>query len=330
MKPPFTITDKILNQMITITEKVSRISLYRSRDLRLRKASRIKSIQSSLAIENNTLTLAQVTEVIAGKRVLGPPKDIKEVQNAYAAYDQVFQSNPYEITHLLAAHQLMTESLVSESGTFRSRDVGVYDENGGLVHMGARPQYIYGLVEDLLEWAESTETPALIKSCVVHFELEMIHPFADGNGRVGRLWQNLILAKWQPIFEWIPIETMIYRHQKAYYQALSQGDVTNDGTVFIEFMLAVINEALSEFPTGDLIEEIGFFGEGFEQLSNQEFDFYELIYPYLKVKNEIWNAKAVQLSGKSAGTVRRYFSKLVAVDLLVSTGNNKNRRYSLK
>lgn len=201
MRPPFSITDKMLKLTVEITQAVTLLELQHQRDLHLRKENRIRSIHSSLAIEQNTLSLEQVTAIIAGKRVLGEPKEIREVQNAYEAYEEVFKFDPYSIENLLAAHRLMTKGLVKESGAFRERDVGVYDGNGTVVHIGARPQFVYGLVDDLFKWAKKTDIPALIKSCVVHFELEMIHPFLDGNGRMGRLWQNLLLAKWQPVFE---------------------------------------------------------------------------------------------------------------------------------
>lgn len=246
-KPPFQITNTILNLTVQISHLLGTLQVEFERNLHLRKENRIRSIQSSLAIENNSLSIEQVTEIIAGKRVLGHPKEIQEVKNAYDAYDEIMTYNPYSITDFLKAHQLMTQNVVYESGCFRSKDVGIYTAQGELVHMGARPQFVEKLITDLLNWAKQDDTPALIKSAVVHYEIEMIHPFADGNGRMGRLWQNVILSHWNPIFAWIPIETIIYKYQSEYYRVLAEADSDNDSTVFIEFMLKIILETLNDY-----------------------------------------------------------------------------------
>jgi Fic family protein len=236
----------MLNLIVEITERATRLEVEKERTLRLRKTeNRIQSIHSSLAIEQNTLSLAQVTDVIEGKRVLGPPKEIREVQNAYEAYQRAFKLNPYSIDDFLTTHRLMTQDLVRSPGSFRSGDVGIYDGKGNLVHVGARPQFVPELVQNLFNWTKTCDTPELVKSCVVHFELEIIHPFIDGNGRMGRLWQSLILSKWQQIFEWISIETIIYQHQARYYEMLAAGNKANNSTAFVEFMLEVILAALS-------------------------------------------------------------------------------------
>lgn len=327
MRPPFSITDKMLNLTVEITQAVTLLELQHQRDLHLRKENRIRSIHSSLAIEQNTLSLEQVTAIIAGKRVLGEPKEIREVQNAYEAYEEVFKYDPYSIEHLLAAHRLMTRGLVKESGAFRDRDVGVYDGNGTVVHIGARPQFVYGLVDELFKWAKNTDIPALIKSCVVHFELEMIHPFLDGNGRMGRLWQNLLLAKWQPVFEWIPIETLVYKHQKQYYELLAVGDHENDSTKFIEFMLEIILEALLTYSKHTKQASLD---SRIERLRDVEQKFFAEIYPTLRYNKSITTSKAAKLTGKTQSTTRRYLLKLVSLDVLETVGKNKDRRYVLK
>ncbi|WP_373098951.1 MULTISPECIES: Fic family protein [Pasteurellaceae] len=236
----------MLNQIVDISHKLGTLQTQYARNLHLRKENRLRSIQSSLAIENNSLTIEQVTDIVNGKRVLGHPKDIREVKNAYEAYDEILTYNPYSLSDFLKAHALLTEGLVNEAGCFRSQDVGIYTAKGELVHMGARPQFVEKLMSDLFNWAKTDDTPDLIKSAVIHYEIEMIHPFADGNGRMGRLWQNVILTHWNPIFAWLPVETMVYAHQAEYYHVLALADAENDSTVFIEFILTMILATLNE------------------------------------------------------------------------------------
>lgn len=185
-KPPFTITEKILTDVMEICELVGKVSStqHLSSDPVLRRQNRIKTIYSSLAIEQNTLSLEQVTAVLSGKRVLAPPKDIMEVKNAYEIYDHLNELNPYSVEDLLLAHHVMMRGLVQEDGVFRSKPVGVVDSHGNVLHFGTLPQYVPPLVEELLKWTEDSPLPMLIKSCVFHYEFEVIHPFADGNGRI--------------------------------------------------------------------------------------------------------------------------------------------------
>ena len=239
MQPNFQITEKMLVLVHNIAELLTKYSIEK-RPLLPCKENRIRSIQSSLAIENNSLTLEQVTDIIEGRRVLGPPKDIHEVQNAYEAYERVFSMNPYSVENFLEAHRLLTNDLIKHPGQFRLSDVGVYDASGRVVHVGARPPFVPGLVEELFAWAKNSDLLDLVKSCLVHFELEIIHPFEDGNGRMGRLWQSLILSRWNPLFEWLPIESVIHAHQQGYYDALAISNKENDASVFVEFMLEVI------------------------------------------------------------------------------------------
>ncbi|WP_187378552.1 MULTISPECIES: Fic family protein [Oceanobacillus] len=255
MKPPFDITDHMLNRIVEISELTGELKFEYERNLHLRKDNRIRSIQSSLAIENNTLTVQQVTDIIDGKKVLGSPKEIKEVKNAYDAYEEILSFDPYSIKDFLLAHGYLTHELVEFSGRFRQKDVGVFDTKGNVIHVGARPQFIESLVKDLFTWAKTATTPALIKSCVMHYEIEAIHPFEDGNGRMGRFWQNVILSQWQPIFAWIPIETIIYEHQQRYYDVLALADKDNNSTDFIEFMLDVILETLQNYPKRDDLKQ---------------------------------------------------------------------------
>ncbi len=211
----------------------------------LRRENRIRVIHSSLAIEQNTLTIDQVRDVINGKRVPGSPREIREVKNACEAYDMVSSFNPCRVENLLRAHGLMMDGLVREAGKFRSRDVGIYAGNQ-LIHAGMPARDVPELMEQLFSWLKTSEIHPLIKSCVFHYEFEFIHPFADGNGRMGRLWQSLILQKWQPIFAWLPAEALVHENQKEYYRALQKADNAGGPAPFIKFMLRMIRDALKE------------------------------------------------------------------------------------
>ena len=328
MEPNFQITEKILRLVHNIAELLTKYSIER-RPLLLRKENRIRSIQSSLAIENNSLTLEQVTDVIEGRRVLGPPKDIHEVQNAYETYERVFSMDPYQVEDFLEAHRLLTHGLVKHPGQFRLRDVGVYDTSGRVVHIGARPQFVPSLVEELFSWAKNSDLLDLVKSCLVHFELEMIHPFEDGNGRMGRLWQSLILSRWNPLFEWLPIESVIHTHQQGYYDALAISNQENDATVFVEFMLEVILETFEEVKVADRIEEEKSEYVVLPALKPKEREVFEQVKAYLEQYGNIGNQQAQELTGLSAATVRRYLSLFVKVGLLSASGSTKGKLYSL-
>ena len=328
MQVNFQITEKMLGLVHNIAELLTKYSIEK-RPLLLRKENRIRSIQSSLAIENNSLTLEQVTDIIEGRRVLGPPKDIHEVQNAYEAYERVFSMNPYRVEDFLKAHELLTKELVKHPGQFRLSDVGVYDGSGRVVHIGARPQFVPGLVEELFSWAKNSDLLDLVKSCLVHFELEMIHPFEDGNGRMGRLWQSLILSRWNPLFEWLPIESVIHAHQQGYYDALAISNKENDATVFVEFMLEVILETLEEVKVQDRIEEENTEYIVLPSLKPKEREVFEQVKAYLEQYGNIGNQQAQELTGLSAATVRRYLSLFVKVGLLTSSGSTKGKLYSL-
>lgn len=246
-QPPFTMTEEITNLIVEIGEYVGTITTYdamRPNPI-LRKENRIKTIHSSLAIEQNTLTLEQVTDVINGKRILGLPQDIREVKNAYEAYERVSALDPYNIKNLLLAHKIMMEGLVREAGSFRSGNVGVY-AGTELIHAGTPAKYVPDLMKQLFIWLKQSKYHPLVKSCVFHYEFEFIHPFTDGNGRTGRLWQSLILQKWKEVFAWIPIETLVYENQGEYYKVLQQADSVGDSTKFVEFLLEMIRDALKE------------------------------------------------------------------------------------
>lgn len=247
-KPAFHITKKIDSQVIELCELIGRITVQQKETIspHLRRKNRIRTIHSSLAIENNSLSIEEVTAILDGKRILGNPNEIKEVQNAYEAYNLILSLNPMSEEDLLKAHKLMMNSLVSENGKYRSRGVGVFDGKK-LIHMAPPATLVPTLMHNLIEWYQSSELHPLIKSAIFHYEFEFIHPFSDGNGRMGRMWHTILLGQWEEIFYWLPIEELIQARQKEYYYALRTADNTADSSVFVEFMLEIINDALNKF-----------------------------------------------------------------------------------
>ena len=300
-KPPFKITNTILDEIAEIAELVGHMnaSLGLSANPTLRRSNRIRTIYSSLAIEQNTLSLDQVTAVLDGKRIIAPPKDIAEVKNAYEIYEMLESLDPYSVDDLLNAHGVMTRGLVEESGCFRSRPVGVVDKQGNILHFGTLPDYVPGLVIELLDWVRDSDFHMLIKSCVFHYELELIHPFADGNGRIGRLWHTLLLTQWKPMFAWLPVESIIHDRQDEYYQAINRSNNETESTAFIEFMLSAIKEALIEaVQTGSA-----------ESMSTEEQRWCQ-IERFLKKYGTISNADVREILGVSAATANRILTKM--------------------
>ena len=295
-QPPFEINERIMADVIEIAELVGRVSVTDkiSMNPTLRRTNRIQTIYSSLAIEQNTLDIEQVTAVLSGKRVIASPKDIAEVQNAYEIYDNMDKLNPYSIDDLLKAHSVMERGLLNEAGEFRSRPVGVADSEGNILHFGTLPQYVPKLIQELLEWTEKSEIHLLIKSCVFHYEFELIHPFADGNGRMGRLWHTLLLSKWNPIFAWLPIESIIHDNQSEYYNAINVSNNNGNSTVFIEFMLSVIKQALQES-----------INDKPKNISSKSDLRWNKINDYLETHEYILNSDVQKLLGVSSATATR-------------------------
>lgn len=295
-QPPFEINERIMADVIEIAELVGRVSITDkiSMNPTLRRTNRIQTIYSSLAIEQNTLDIEQVTAVLSGKRVIAPPKDIAEVKNAYEIYDNMDKLNPYSIDDLLKAHSVMERGLLNEAGEFRSRPVGVADSEGNILHFGTLPQYVPKLIQELLEWTEKSEIHLLIKSCVFHYEFELIHPFADGNGRMGRLWHTLLLSKWNPIFAWLPIESIIHDNQSEYYNAINVSNNNGNSTVFIEFMLSVIKQALQES-----------INDKPKNISSKSDLRWNKINDYLETHEYILNSDVQKLLGVSSATATR-------------------------
>jgi Fic family protein len=245
-KPPYAITEKTADFLAKIVETVTRLEFGTGfrRDIKLHRENRVRTIFSSVAIEGNALSLGEVNAVIEGKLVAGFQSDVKEVRNAYEAYDKIMTYDPYSISDFLKAHLLMTDGLVKESGKFRSGDAGVFD-GSKVVHLGARPQFVPQLMDELFLWAKESELHSLLKSAIMHYEIETIHPFADGNGRLGRLWQTVLLSKWNEVFAWIPMESVLYENRQQYYQAIDNARRANDSGAFIEFTLFTIAEIIT-------------------------------------------------------------------------------------
>ena len=250
--PHYTITDEILTLVAQIAARVDVLTIQSGMEQnpRLRRANRIRSIHSSLAIENNSLSLEQMTALLDGKRVLAPPQDICEAQNAFQAYNRLLELNPYNVMDLLAAHQILMKDLVKEPGQFRTGRMGVV-RGSEVVHIAPPADMVSGMMADLIRWTQSTAAHPLIKSCVFHYEFEVIHPFADGNGRMGRMWQTLLLYQWKEIFAWLPVETMIWERQQEYYAALGRSNESGDCTEFVRFMLQAIWDTLEHYSESD-------------------------------------------------------------------------------
>lgn len=247
--PPFSISNKMLEYVSNIIEKITKLDNYKSLDRMpvLRRNNKIHSIHASLAIEANSLSFNQVKDVINGKLVLGPQKEIQEVKNAYNAYELIEKFNPYSQVDLKSAHGIMTYLTVDESGEYRKGPEGVFDGDV-CIFVAPPPEMVYELMNDLFNWMEENKKVVhpLILSSIFHYEFVFIHPFKDGNGRMARLWQNVLLSKWKSTFEYIPIESQIKKYQEDYYKAISSCHINGNCNVFIEFMLKMIDEVLDE------------------------------------------------------------------------------------
>ena len=248
--PPYNITNAMLDRISSIMKKIGKLDNYKDLDKMpiLRRNNRIKSIHSSLAIEANSLSFDQVKDIIDGKTVIGPQDEIQEVKNAYEAYKLIKEVDQYSIKDLKRVHGVMTYLIVNESGVFRKGNEGVFDENGNCIHVCPPPEQVDGLMNQLFNWMKKNDDiiHPLIMSSVFHYEFVFIHPFADGNGRTARLWQNVILSNWEEIFEYVPIESQIKKYQEEYYTSIANCDHKGDSTEFIEFMLKMIDETLED------------------------------------------------------------------------------------
>ena len=258
--PPYTITSAILKDVAGISEQLATLAAVRGLavDLlspRLRRENRIRTIHASLAIENNTLSLEQVTDIIDGKAVIGPPRDIQEVHGAVSAYEKLDTWQPHSLDDMLSAHAILMRDLVDKPGSLRTGGVGVF-QGSKVVHMAPPAHRVHGQLKKLLDWLKGTEEHPLVASCVFHYEFEFIHPFADGNGRMGRLWQTLILSKWNPLFAYLPVETIVHNRQTEYYDSLGRADAQGEATAFVEFMLAALTDALDDLQSDQASDQV--------------------------------------------------------------------------
>lgn len=323
-KPPFTITNEILAYVSSISEKVGRILAISNLESKphLRRNNRIKSIHSSLKIEANSLSLGQVRDVINGKMVLGEQKEIQEVKNAYAAYERFSEIQPFSIKSIKLFHGIMTKYVVEESGDFRRGEEGVFNGDE-CIFMAPPAQFVPQLMDDLFAWMkeEKNNVHPLIMSSVFHYEFVFIHPFADGNGRMARLWHTAMLAKWKPVFEYIPIESQIEKFQNEYYEAIARCHVEGESTLFIEFMLSQIDKILD-----DVSAQVSADNEQLSEYLKRLLDVMEYDVPYTS------NTLMDKLGLKSKeGFRRNYLRPAIDMNLIRMTipdkPNSRNQRY---
>lgn len=313
--PPFEITDEISNLIISIAEIVGHLSAATDNmpAPMLRKQNRIKIIQSTLAIENNSLSVEQVTAILNGKRILGAPNEIQEVKNAIDAYNLLFELNPYKEDDLFKAHRMMMSDLVSENGRYRNGGVGVFDGER-CIHLAPPAIRVPELMQDLLMWVRTTKVHPLIRSCVFHYELEFIHPFADGNGRIGRMWQTLLLMQWNPIFAWIPVETIVKEHQQEYYAAIASSDNSGRRTDFIVFMLHCLLDALTEMKESN-------------RKSNQKSD--RKIFGIIQSMPKVSIRELQDMTGLSESGVKKIIRKLREAGCIKRVGGAKGGHWEI-
>jgi Fic family protein len=335
--PPFTLTAEAVSLIAEISAKIERyaIRLEQEDGLRLRKANRIKTIHSSLAIEGNTLSEDEVRDIIDGKTVVAPIKQIQEVKNAIATYDLYPELNPFKVEDLLKAHRVMMQALVDDAGRFRRSGVGVFGEKG-LVHLAPPAERVPLLIDDLFEWLRTAKDHLLVRSCVFHYEFEFIHPFIDGNGRTGRLWQSLILGRLHPLFEHLPVENMVYANQQAYYDAITASSNAGQSGPFIDFMLGEILNSLTIHQgkslsvgseTGSLIDrEFGIkFGEEFGIKFGIKFGINDKQLILLLHSNPSLTAQDIsERTGMSQRGVEKQIKRLKDLGVITRQGSRKN------
>jgi len=315
-KPPYDITPTILKRINAIAEKIGEVNAtYLSKQSpQLRKQNRIKTIQSSLQIEGNTLTVEQITALIENKRVIGPEKDVLEVLNAIRVYEKLNSYTYHSEKDFLQAHKVLMSGLISDAGKYRNQGVGIVKGND-IEHLAPPYQNVPYLMKDLFEYLKDEDELTLIKSCVFHYEMEFIHPFIDGNGRMGRLWQTVILKNDYPIFEYLPFETLISATQDEYYTALSLSDKSGKSTPFIEYMLGVMERSLAEllnynnriFKDIDRLEY--FLNKGFREFTRKD---------YMNVFKDI-----------SSATASRDLKKGIELNLFISSGKLNKTKYTV-
>ena len=315
-KPPFTVSAKAINLIAKISSQLERYAIRMEQEdtLRLRRANRIKTIHSSLAIEGNTLSEGEVQAVLEGKKVVAPLKEIQEVKNAIKTYELYPKLNPFSIQDLLLAHGTMMSGLVEEAEMNKKGGVGVFDGDKP-IHIAPPADRVRDLMSDLFGWLENADDHLLIRSCVFHYEFEFIHPFADGNGRIGRLWQSLILGRLNPIFEHLPVENMVYSNQQAYYHVINRSSDLGDSGPFIDFMLEEILNALVDHQgksNADIADEKGL---NFQQ---------QRVLGYLRADRHTTAAKIAADLDMSARQIERMLADMKAKGIIRRIGANRN------
>ena len=317
MKPPYDITPQILKLITSISERLGEVkaNFMVKPPPQLRKRNKVRTIHSSLRIEGNTLTESQITAIIENKRVIGPEKDIKEVINAIKVYEKIDQYNPFSDKSFLAAHKELMNGLIEKPGRYRTENVGIA-QGTKVAHLAPPAANVHYQMADLFKYLKSSDDPILIKSCVFHYETEFIHPFFDGNGRMGRLWQTVILIKEYPVFEFIPFETLISKRQQEYYDVLGQSDRAGKSTVFIEFMLQVINDSLKELLN----------------ISTLRLSALDRIKYFIDLEPETFSRKDYLMVFKdiSTATASRDLKKGIEEGLITKIGDRRNTKYQIK
>lgn len=322
-QPPFVLSHQMLSHVADIAELLGRWKQAHQHEPvpRLRRDNRIQTIHASLAIEQNTLTIEQVTAVLDGKAVLGHPKEIQEVLNAFAAYEALSSLDPTHLDDLLQAHGLLMQGLVVDAGQFRASGVGIY-RGQQLVHMAPPATQLTRLMGNLMTWLSNSDAHPLIASCAFHYELEFIHPFSDGNGRIGRLWQTLILSRWQPILAYLPIETVIKQQQSEYYHMLSLADQSADCSGFIEFMLSAIRISLQQAVAAEDQTEMRVEKQVETRVEHKP-DTASQILALLSVHPEYTLVQVAQHLNRATSTVERAVTKLKQQERLRYIGSRK-------
>ena len=318
MKPSYQITNKIVGLIASISEKIGEVNsahLYRP-PTELRKRNRIKTIQSSLEIEGNTLSIEQITAILENKKVIAPKKDILEVKNAIIVYDRLADYKPYNLTSFCKAHEILMKGLVNNPGSIRSKSVGII-EGSVITHIAPPGNIVRSLLKDLFDYLKKDKDLLLIKSCVFHYEVEFIHPFMDGNGRMGRLWQTVLLRQYSPVFEFLPVESLIKAKQFEYYKILGESDNKGDSTGFVVFMLQIINDSLEDLLINQNVnltsdDRINIFKEktGSDSFTRQD---------YMRQFKDI-----------SSATASRDLKEAVDKGILEKTGDKRTTKYRFK
>ncbi|MDR1748396.1 MAG: Fic family protein [Spirochaetaceae bacterium] len=323
--PPFSVSAKSIRLISDISARLERyiIRMEQSGSLYLRRVNRIKTIQGSLAIEGNTFTESQITDVLEGKRVIAPRRELQEVRNAIKAYESFTSFDPFSKRDLLKAHGIMMEGLVDHPGYFRTGGVCVAGKEG-IIHIAPPANRVSVLMGDLFEWLKQADDHMLVKSCVFHYEFEFIHPFDDGNGRIGRLWQSRILAEWNPVFEYVPVENLVYAHQREYYQAINRSTEESNSGIFTEFMLEIILKALdtrSSIQPDSVHDSAGFFVN--DPINDPVNDPINQILSLISGKPDITYEGLAEKTGNSRATIKRKITALKKEGKLCRRGSNK-------